>query len=184
MAHDRVLLDVAGAVVSSEGVDWDRARRATPPDQRRVLDNLRALSRVFAGVGHGGLDRFRATAGDPVGTAFVRLAFGALLAVAALHAAGSLVTIAWSWHRAIGAPFALPRMLVLVSFLVCAAVLLIGGRLDRRAQLMGAVFLVRRVVVLVPVHRNQVGPSRSLPARAAVGVRAGIPAGGSTHPAR
>ena len=142
MAHDRVLLDVAGAVVSSEGVDWDRARRATPPDQRRVLDNLRALSRVFAGVGHGGLDRFRATAGDPVGTAFVRLAFGALLAVAALHAAGSLVTIAWSWHRAIGAPFALPRMLVLVSFLVCAAVLLIGGRLDRRAQLMGAVFLV------------------------------------------
>ena len=142
MARDRILLDVAGAVASSEGVDWDRARRVARPDQRRVLDNLRVLSRVFAGVGHGSLDRFRATVGDPVGTAFVRLAFGALVAVAALHVAGSLVTIAWSWHRAIDAPFALPRMLVLVSFLVCAVVLLVGGRLDRRAQLMGAVFLV------------------------------------------
>ena len=142
MAHDRVLLDVAGAVASSEGVDWDRARRATRFDQRWVVDNLRALSRVFAGAGHGSLDRFRATAGDPISTAFLRLAFGALLAVAALHVAAALVTIAWWWERAMGEPFAVPRVLLLVSFLVCAVVLLVGGRFDHRTRLMGAVFLV------------------------------------------
>ncbi len=142
MADDRVLLDVADAVASSEGVDWDRARRAARFDQRRVLDNLRALSRMFARAGPGSRDRARATAGDPVGTAFVRLAFGTLVAVAALHVAAALVTIAWSWDRAIGEPFAVPRLLSLVSFLLCAVLLLIGGRLDHRARLMGAVFLV------------------------------------------
>ncbi len=142
MAHDRVLLDVAEAVASSEGVDWDRVRRVARFDQRRVLDNLRALSGVFAGAGLGRPDRSRASAGDPVGTAFLRLAFGALVAVAALHVAAALVTIAWSWDRAMGEPFAVPRVLSLVSFLVCAVVLLIGGRLDHRARLMGAVCLV------------------------------------------
>ena len=141
MAHDRVLLDVAGAVVSSEGVDWARARRAARPDQRRALDNLRALSGVFAGAGSGSLERLRAVA-DPIGTAFARLAFGALVAVAALHVAGSLVTIAWSWDRAMDVPFAVPRVLSIVSFLLCAVLLLVGGRLDHRARLMGAVFLV------------------------------------------
>ena len=142
MAEDRVLLDVADAVASSEGVDWDRARRAARFDQHRVLDNLRALSRMFAGAGPGSPDRARATAGDAVGTAFVRLAFGTLVAVAMLHVAAALVTIAWSWHRAMGEPFAVPRTLSLVSFLLCAVLLLIGGRLDHRARLMGAVFLV------------------------------------------
>lgn len=141
MAHDRLLLDVAEAVVSSEGVDWDRARRAARSDQRRVLDNLRALSRVFAGAGSGSLDRFRAAAGDPVGTAFVRLAFGALVAVAVVHVAAALVAIAWSWDRAMAESFAVPRVLSLLSFLSCAVVLLIGGRLDHRARLMGAIFL-------------------------------------------
>ncbi len=150
MAHDRVLLDVAEAVASSEGVDWDRARRATRFDQRWVVDNLRALSRVFAGVGSGSLDRSSGTAGDPVGTAFVRLAFGALLAVAALHVAAALVTIAWWWERAMGEPFAVPRVLLLVSFLVCAVVLLVGGRFDHRARLMGAVFLVVASSVWAP----------------------------------
>ena len=142
MAHDRVLLDVAEAVASSEGVDWDRARRATRFDQRWVVDNLRALSRVFAGAGPESLDRSRAARGDPVGTAFVRLAFGALVGVAALQVATALVWIAWEWDRTLRAPFAVPRVLAFVCFLVCAVVLLIGGRLDRRARMMGAVFLV------------------------------------------
>ncbi len=141
MAHDRVLLDVADAVASSEGVDWDRARQAVRSDQRRVLDNLRALSRVFADAGFGSLNRSRPTAGDPIGTASVRLAFGSLVAVAVLHVAAALVMIAWSWDRAMGEPFAVQRVLSLVSFLVCAVVLLIGGRLDHRARLMGAILL-------------------------------------------
>ena len=64
------------------------------------------------------------------------------MAVATLHVAGSLVTIAWSWDRAMGVPFAVPRVLSIVSFLLCAVLLLVGGRLDHRARLMGAVFLV------------------------------------------
>ena len=142
MAHDRVLLDVAEAVALNEGVDWDRAQRAVRSEDRRALDNLRALSRVFVRAGHGSLGRFRAATGDPVGTALVRFAFGALVAAAALHVGAVLARIAWSWDWAIGEPFALPRLLALVSFLACAVVLLIGGRLDHRARLMGAGFLL------------------------------------------
>ena len=69
MAGDGLLLDVADAVASSEQVDWDRAHGAARRDQRRSLDNLRALSEMATSVGArtpSGPD----TAGsrDPLGT--------------------------------------------------------------------------------------------------------------------
>ena len=69
MAGDGLLLDVADAVGSSQQVDWERARRAARPDQRRSLDSLHALWRMFAAGGPrtpGRPDRpHSAISGDP-----------------------------------------------------------------------------------------------------------------------
>ena len=141
MAGDGVLLDVADAVASRQQVDWDRARGAAPRDQRRSLDNLRALSEMVTSVGAGkpsGPDTARSS--DPPGTPFVRIALGALVAVAAVQVAAGLVRIAWSWEQRWGLQFAEPRMLALASLSACAALLLIGGRRDHRARLLGVVF--------------------------------------------
>ena len=141
MAGDGLLLDVADAVATRQQVDWDRARGAARRDQRRSLDNLRALSEMATSVGArtpSGPD----TAGsrDPLGTPFLRIALGALVAVAAVQVAAGLVRITWSWEQRWGLQFAEPRMLALVSLSACAALLLIGGRRDRRARLLGVVF--------------------------------------------
>ena len=143
MAGDGVLLDVADAVATRQQVDWDRARGAAPRDQRRSLDNLRALSEMVTSVGAGtpsGPDTARSS--DPPGTPFVRIALRALVAVAAVQVAAGLVRITWSWEQRWGLQFAEPRMLALVSLSACAALLLIGGRRDHRARLLGVVFML------------------------------------------
>ena len=142
MAGDGLLLDVADAVASSEQVDWDRARGSARLDQRRSLDSLRALSRMFTVVGARTPSRSdTAVAGDPPGTAFARFVVGAFVALAALYVAASLVRLSWMWDRAMELPLALPRVVALASLSACALLLLVGGRRDHRAQLLGAAFL-------------------------------------------
>ena len=143
MAADSVLLDVADAVACSQQVDWDRARGSARLDQRRSLDNMRALSGMFAPVKeHRTPGRSGGTpvADDPHGTPFLRFALGALVAVAALQVAAALVTIAWDGSSVWVSRFAEVRVLVLVSLSACALLLLIGGRRDYRARLLGVVF--------------------------------------------
>ena len=141
MAGDGLLLDVADAVAARQQVDWDRVRGAASHDQRRSLDNLHALSEMATSVGAGtpsGPDA--AGSSDPPGTPFSRIALGALVSMAAVQVAAGLVRIAWSWEQRWGLQFAEPRMLALVSVSACAALLLIGGRRDHRARLLGVVF--------------------------------------------
>ena len=143
MAADGLLLDVADAVASSQQVDWERARGAARRDQRRLLDNLRVLSGMFAAAQHHGTPgRGGATpaASDPHGTRFLRFALGALVAVAALQVAAALVEIAWSWERDWRSSFAEPRLLALLALSACVLLLLIGGRRDHRARLLGIMF--------------------------------------------
>lgn len=142
MAGDGLLLDVADAVASGQRVDWDRAHRTARLDQCRALDNLRVLSGMFAVVGRArdAESPRRHPSGDSHGTSFLRFALGGLVAVAALQVAASLVMIPWLWDQRLGQQFAAPQMLVLVSLSACALVLLIGGRRDHRARLLGAVF--------------------------------------------
>jgi len=139
-ADDRILLDVADAVASRQQVDWDRASSSARPDQRQSLDNLRALSRMSAAVGQSrdaGSPRPHPS-GDPHGTKFLRFALGTLVVVAALQVAAAVVTI--TWYESWGRQFAGPRMLALVSLSACALLLLVGGRHDYRARLLGVLF--------------------------------------------
>ncbi|MYK88874.1 MAG: serine/threonine protein kinase [Acidobacteria bacterium] len=141
MARDGLLLDVADAVASSEQVDWARARRAARVDQRRSLDSLRDLSRMFAAVGRSQDAAFRGhPSGEPHGTSFSRFALGALVALAALQVTAALVTIT-GYGTSVWVPrFAEGRLLALISLSSCALLLLIGGRRDHRARLLGVVF--------------------------------------------
>ena len=47
--QDHLLLDVADALTLHREVQWDRCARLATPANRRVLDNLRELSGLFAG---------------------------------------------------------------------------------------------------------------------------------------
>ena len=141
MAGDGLLLDVADAVASSQQVDWDRARGAARVDQRRSLDSLRALSEMATSVGArtpGGTHT--AVSNDPPGTTFGRFALGTIVVLAAVQVAATLATLPWWWGLQMERPFAAFRMLMLVSLSACALLLLVGGRRDHRARLLGAVF--------------------------------------------
>ena len=139
MSDGRLLVDVADAITSNQEVDWNRVRGASRPGHGRALENLRALSEIFAthrrqGPVSASLSRERH------GTAFARLALGSLVALSALQVAAALVSTAWSWDFYLDRQFALPRLLVLVSLSACALLLLRGGGFDRRAQLLGGFF--------------------------------------------
>ena len=188
MSDGRLLVDVADAITSNQEVDWNRARGASRPGHGRALDNLRALSAIFAthrpqGAVSASLSRER------LGTAFARLALGSLVALSALQVAAALVTTAWSWDFYLDRQFALPRLLVLVSLSACALLLLRGGGFDRRAQLLGGFFALGASSFSFGFRRWALGEierwsSGGFLAGAHVGVRTGVSAGPSTNPDR
>ncbi len=142
MAGESLLLDVADAVGSSQQVDWERVRSAARPDQRRSLDSLHALWRMFAAGSPRAPGRpHTAVSGDPTGPAFARFALGASVALVALQVAAVLAT-PWWWDRWTEGPFVVPHVLALASLSACALLLFVGGRRDHRARLLGAVFLL------------------------------------------
>ena len=142
MARDGVLLDAADAVASRQQVDWDRTHRSARLDQRRSLDNLRDLSRMFAPAGDrrppGGSGT--AVSKDPPGTTFGRFALGTVVVLAAVQVATTLATLPWWWALRMARPFGPFQTLMLVSLSACALLLFFGGRRDYRARLLGAFF--------------------------------------------
>lgn len=46
--NDGVVLDVADALSLNQRVEWERCEKLVTPANRRVLDNLRVLARVFS----------------------------------------------------------------------------------------------------------------------------------------
>ena len=140
MAGGGLLLDVADAVASRQQVDWDRARDAARLDQRRSLESLCDLSRMFVAVGGSQDAKSPLPSGDPHGTSLSRFVLGALVSVAALLVGAALLTITCcgssDWER----PFAEAQTLALVFLSACALLLLVGGRRDHRARLLGVAF--------------------------------------------
>lgn len=138
-AARRLLTDVADAVAARQEVDWDRCAARAVGGQRRLLANLRAIAGLFASRAGRRSVPVAPARGEPY-AAF--RALGALLAVALLECAASLAVLPRIWddyHRAYG-PGATYLAVILVAYVLCAAPLLIGGRGDSRAWLLGVYF--------------------------------------------
>ena len=149
-----VVGDAVDAVTLNQGVQWERYARVAAPAERRALDTLRELSRIFAGSDAAGLAASTALE-PPVGSragVFIRRAVHVLMAVAAVEVAATLLLLPWRWedyHRAHG-DLAVYWAILLAGYGASAALLLFAGRRDRRTWLLGGFFLFR--ATLAPLN--------------------------------
>ncbi len=151
---EEVVADAIDAVTLGQDVHWDRCASLATPAGRGALENLRALSRAFASAhspGHPAA-RSAATGSEPYAGVFVRRFLGAMVAISALEVAAALLLLPWIWndyHREHGDIAVFLTTLVL-GHATTACVLLLAGRGDRRAWLLGAYFLLK--ATQVPLH--------------------------------
>ncbi len=149
--RDDLVLDVADALSLNQRVEWERCEMLATPAERRALDNLRALARAFAG------DEVMREASPADGSAtragaLWRRAVQALIAVAAVEVAATLVLLPWAWadyHRVHG-DVAVFMATMLLGHTAVALLLLAAGRRDLRTWLLGVFFLLK--ATLAPLH--------------------------------
>ena len=149
--RDDVVLDVADALSLNQRVEWERCERLAAPAERRALGNLRALAQAFA------VDEARGAASLADGSAacagaFWRRAAQALVAVAVVEVAATLVLLPWAWgefHRVHG-ELAAYQATKVVALATAAVLLLIAGRRDLRTWLLGVYCLLK--ASLPPLH--------------------------------
>ena len=153
-AHGDVVGEAVDAVTLNQDVQWERCARVAAPAERRALDTLRELSRIFAGSDAAALAPSTALE-PPVGFlagAFIRRAVHVLMAAAAVQVASTLLLLPWRWedyHRVHG-DVAVYTAILLAGYGTSAALLLFAGRRDRRTWLLGGFFLFR--ATLAPLH--------------------------------
>ena len=153
-----VVGDAVDAVTLNQDVQWERCAKLATPAERRALDTLRSLARLFAGS-----DAARTTpvSGDAGG--FARLAVPALMSIAAAALALTLLLLPWQWdnyYRAHG-DLAVYMTILLVGHGASAGLLLLAGRHDRRTWLLGGYFLFKATVALphmLPAFWGQMSP--------------------------
>ena len=168
MAGRGVLFEVADAVALQQDVDWERCAERAAPAQRQALGHLRTVS----GISHAAGGSAAATAGaagrDGPGFRLQRRALGVLAVVALLQSVVGLATglsLLPSATESMLAAFTGPgasqvsnraflpvsemtpaaaffRMVPHILYPACGLVLFIGGRFDRRARLLGVVFVL------------------------------------------
>ena len=144
--RDRVVVEVADALTLDQDVDWDRCAREAAPASRRTLENLRLVAGLLADFRAPG--DTAAAAGLPGGVA-VRFAVRALIVVAALWAAASLMVGLWGWDefRRESPELTLYLMLVVAGSAATGCLFLFAGRRERGTWLLGGYFLVVSAVV-------------------------------------
>lgn len=150
--RDPLLFDLADAVAANQDVDWDRCVRRAPPGHRRALDNLRAVARVFAALVPRPAGRATAAGRDSSAGSVARRALGVAVAVAVFEIVLTLALLprAWDAYWREHGDLALFLLSHFVGHLASAVLLIVGGRYDRRARLLGIYFLLW--TALPPAH--------------------------------
>ncbi|MXW34837.1 MAG: hypothetical protein F4Z60_04405, partial [Chloroflexi bacterium] len=152
--RDDLVTDVADALTLDQEVEWERCAGLATPANRRVLDSLRSLGAIFAGrpAADAALRSGPPTSTEPFAGARVRRVLHALLAIAALDVAAALLVLSSTWNDYRGAHGELAVFLttLFLGHVATACVLLLAGRGDQRAWLLGGFFLLK--ATLAPLH--------------------------------
>jgi len=142
----------AAAVADGRPVDWDALSAGLPPDEQRLLRQLRSLgvprrqTLPPAGVGK------TWAAGPQVMWGFVTL----LAAIQTLAAIAATLAALVGRVPAVQTPAAYP--IVILGFSLPGAVLVVGGWQDLKARTLGALFVVVASAFSAPLTRGWVGP--------------------------
>ena len=149
-----VVGDAIDAVTLNQEVAWDRCARIATPRERRGLDNLRSLAHFFPHSRTAGYSSASTSAslGGAFAGVFMRNAARAVLAIATVQVAATLLLLPWEWdayHRDHG-ELAVYVLTLFLGHAASACLLLLAGRRDPRTALLGAYFLLK--ATLPPMH--------------------------------
>ncbi len=146
--------DVADALTLDQEVEWERCAGLATPANRRVLDSLRSFGAIFAGrpAADAALRSGPPTSTEPFADARVRRVLHALLAIAAVDVAAALLVLSATWndYRGEHGELAVFLTTLFLGHVATACVLLLAGRGDQRAWLLGGFFLLK--ATLAPLH--------------------------------
>ena len=143
--RDDLVGDVADALTLDQKVQWERCARLAEGADREKIENLRVIERVLASRPVAGPASETADPPRPYGSAVVRRAVHALIAIATIEVAATLLLLPWAWgdyYRAHGelAAFMTTK---LVGHTAGAVLLLWAGRGDWRTWLLGVYSLLK-----------------------------------------
>ena len=143
--RDDLVGDVADALTLDQQVPWERCARLATGADREQIENLRVIERVLASRPAAGPASETVPATRLSGSAVVRHAVHALIAIASLEVAATLLLLPWAWgdfSRAHG-EVAVFMTTKLVGFAAGAGLLLWAGRGDWRTWLLGVYCLLK-----------------------------------------
>ena len=144
--------DVADALTLDQQVQWERCARLAAGADRAQIENLRVIERVLASRPVAGPAAETVPATRFYGRAGVRHAVHALIALASLEVAATLLLLPWAWgdyYRAHGEVAAFMTT-TFVAHAAAAGLLLWAGRGDWRTWLLGVYSLLK--ATQAPLH--------------------------------
>ena len=143
--RDDLVGDVADALTLAQQVQWERCARLAAGAEREQIENLRVIERVLASRPAAGPAAEAVPATRLYGSAVLGRVVHALIAIASIEVAATLLLLPWAWgdfSRAHG-ELAVFMTTKLVGFAAGAGLLLWAGRGDWRTWLLGVYCLLK-----------------------------------------
>ena len=143
--RDDLVGDVADALTLDQKVQWERCARLAAGADREKIENLRVIERVLASRPSAGPAPEAAETTRPYGTAVVRRAVHALIAIATIEVAATLLLLPWAWGDYLRehGEVAVYMTTKFVGHAAGAGLLLWAGRGDWRTWLLGIYCLLK-----------------------------------------
>ena len=150
--RDDLVGDVADALTLDQPVQWERCARLATGADRAKIENLRVIERVLASRPTAGPAAETVPATRFYGRAAVRHAVHALIALASLEVAATLLLLPWAWgdYYRVHGELAVFLTTKFVGHAVGAGLLLWAGRGDWRTWLLGVYSLFK--ATNAPLH--------------------------------
>ena len=153
--RDDLIGEVADALTLDQKVQWERCARLAADADRDKIENLRVIQRVLASRPAAGPAAATVQATRSYGSAVVGRAVQALIAIASIEVAVTLLLLPWSWgdyYREHG-EVAVFMTTKFVGHAAAAGLLLWAGRGDWRTWLLGVYCLLE--ATNAPLHMLQ-----------------------------